>query len=87
MKGDELLFELRGPDGHVWRLYLDGRTDGFPAGTAIENRAAPLWCALVGASRNQTAIDVGGGLAQQESDKLKLFEEGVSRYQQRVRRG
>ena len=52
VNGDELLFELRGPDGQVWRLYLDGRADGFPAGTIIENRAHPLWSAFVGAARN-----------------------------------
>lgn len=48
VNGDELLFELRGPDGQVWRLYLDGRTDGFPAGTLIENYAFPRWMALKG---------------------------------------
>lgn len=56
VNGDELLFELRGPDGQVWRLYLDGRADGFPAGTIIENRAFPLWCFLVGGSCTATCI-------------------------------
>lgn len=32
MKGDELLFELRAPGGEVYRLYLDGRAEGFLAG-------------------------------------------------------
>ena len=45
MEGDELLFELRGPDGHVWRLYLDGRAEGFPPGTLVCNFAFPLACA------------------------------------------
>lgn len=58
MEGNELLFELRGPDGQVWRLYLDGRSEGFPAGTAIENRAHPLWCALTGEIRKKAAFDV-----------------------------
>ena len=58
MNGNELLFELRSPNGQVWRLYLDGRADGFPAGTAIENRAHPLWCALAGEIRKQTTLDV-----------------------------
>jgi len=59
MEGDELLFELRGPAGEVWRLYLDGRAEGFPAGTAVQNMAFPLWCALVGEVRRQAAVDVG----------------------------
>lgn len=58
MGGDELLFELRGPDGQVWRLYLDGRAEGFPPGTAMENRALPLWCALVGKVGGKAAVDV-----------------------------
>lgn len=45
MEGDELLFELRGPDGHVWRLYLDGRAEGFLPGTLVCNFAFPLACA------------------------------------------
>lgn len=48
--GDELLFELRGLDGHVWRLYLDGRAEGFPIGTVIVNRAKPLFESLAIAS-------------------------------------
>lgn len=40
------LFELRAPDGHVWRLYADGQIDGFPKGTTIINRAMPLLNAL-----------------------------------------
>lgn len=48
VNGDELLFELRSPSGEVWRLYLDGRADGFPAGTLIENYAFPRWMALKG---------------------------------------
>lgn len=59
MKADDLLFELRGPDGHVWRLYLDGRTEGFPAGTSVQNRAFPLWCALTGEMRKKSALDIG----------------------------
>lgn len=42
MQGNELLFELRGADGHAWRLYLDGRIEGFPAGTLVVNRAPPM---------------------------------------------
>ena len=46
MESNELLFELRGLDGHVWRLYLDGRAEGFPIGTVIVNRAKPLFESL-----------------------------------------
>jgi hypothetical protein len=48
MKPDELLFELRGPDGHVWRLYLDGRSEGFPAGTVVSNFASVACARIVG---------------------------------------
>ncbi len=41
MKTDELLFELRAHDGHTWRLYLDGRTEGFPDGSVVKNHALP----------------------------------------------
>lgn len=54
----QLLFELRGPDGHIWRLYLDGRTEGFPAGTLTQNFAFPLWCALIGEGRKESAFNV-----------------------------
>jgi hypothetical protein len=48
MQSDELLFEMHGPDGRVWRVYMDGRTEGFPTGTVVENRALPLLNALQG---------------------------------------
>lgn len=47
MNGDELMFELRGPSGEVWRLYLNGRVEGFPDGTLLINRALPLVQRLV----------------------------------------
>ena len=47
-KGDELLFELRSPDGKAWKLYLDGRTEGFPDGALLLNHALPLVNALIG---------------------------------------
>ncbi|WP_423459943.1 hypothetical protein [Ottowia sp. VDI28] len=55
MDSDKLLFELLGPDGEVWRLYLDGRTEGFPQGTVMQNFAFPLWCTLVGNGRKENA--------------------------------
>lgn len=42
------LFELHGPDGSLWRLYADGRYEGFPEGTWIVNMAAILIQALEG---------------------------------------
>lgn len=53
MDGDELLFEMRGPDGHAWRVYLDGRVEGFPLGTTVVNRALPLVSRLVGEVEKQ----------------------------------
>lgn len=40
------LFVLHGPDGHVWRIYENGRYEGFPEGTSIENWALPTLNAL-----------------------------------------
>ena len=37
----EPLFELRGPGGQLWKLFANGRCDGFPSGTLVINRAAP----------------------------------------------
>lgn len=54
MQGDELLFELRGTDGHAWRLYMDGRIEGFPIGTLVANHALPLVSRLVGEVEKQT---------------------------------
>lgn len=47
-KGDELLFQLHGPEGKTWRLYLNGRIEGFPDGTLILNHALPLVNKLLG---------------------------------------
>lgn len=57
--GDELLFEVRGPCGKVWRLYLDGRIEGFPDGVTIQNYAFPLWAALAGKVNCKRAIGIG----------------------------
>ena len=40
-----LLFELTTPDGHKYKLYLDGHSEGFPEGTIIYNNAHALFCA------------------------------------------
>lgn len=45
---DQVLFELRGPDGQVWTLALDGTCSGFPEGTTVYNQALPLIHAQVG---------------------------------------
>lgn len=36
---NELMFELKAPDGHEWKIYLDGNHQGFPEGTIIGNHA------------------------------------------------
>lgn len=46
MVSTEALFELHGKDGHVWRLFEDGRAEGFPQGTVVLNGAAPLLAEL-----------------------------------------
>ena len=33
----ESVFEARTPDGHVYRIFEDGSTQGFPAGTIVAN--------------------------------------------------
>lgn len=32
------VFEVHGQDGHVWKVYENGRTEGFPEGSLILNR-------------------------------------------------
>ena len=51
MKEAEPLFELRGPDGHIWRLFENGRADGFPEGTVIRNNAIRVLALLRSAAR------------------------------------
>lgn len=53
MEADEVeagkpMFELHAPDGQRWALYADGRSEGFPEGTILINRALPLLSALCG---------------------------------------
>ena len=43
---DEPLFEVRSKDGHVWLFFEDGRTEGFPEGALVINRAWPRLVAL-----------------------------------------
>jgi hypothetical protein len=38
----QLLFELHTKDGHTYKLYLNGETEGLPEGTCVINRALPL---------------------------------------------
>lgn len=45
---DELLFELIGPNGEVWKIYLNGTFEGFPPGTSGANYALPLVNAMIG---------------------------------------
>ena len=57
------LFELRGQNGHVWKLYENGRIEGFPDGTVIINRAVPL----IGALRSRIKNFPASGIANDES--------------------
>lgn len=48
-----VLFELRSPDGNVWKVYLDGQTEGFPEGTVVINHAKPYVDAIFSANQLQ----------------------------------
>lgn len=54
---DDLLFEIRHPDGSRWRLYGDGAAIGFPEGAKIVYQASPfifmLYAAMKEADRRQ----------------------------------
>lgn len=54
MESDELLYEMRGPDGRVWRVYLDGRVEGFPPGTVVCNYALSAHARMVGEMEKQS---------------------------------
>lgn len=58
MQDDELLFELHGPDGQVWRVYLDGRVQGFPPGTKVVNHALPAVNRLIGEVKPHPATEL-----------------------------
>lgn len=49
---DILLFELRRGE-HIWRIYANGKVEGFPEGTLIMNRAMPLLSKLQSLVRKQ----------------------------------
>jgi len=48
---DQLLFRLIDKKGHVYRLYLSGKIEGFPPRTFIANFAAGLFGLLYGLLR------------------------------------
>lgn len=60
----QLMLEARSPDGHVWRFYADGRTEGFPEGTVIVNHAVRhlqvLQSQLVAAAASVPPVAVDG---------------------------
>ena len=51
----EPLFTLHGPDGHVWKLFENGRVEGFPEGTVVINGAAPVLATLRSAGKVDVA--------------------------------
>lgn len=53
----KLLLEAHGPDGHIWRFYADGRTEGFPRGTVIVNHAIRHLAVLQSQLHAATAAD------------------------------
>lgn len=54
--GSAPLFALRGPNGEEWALWADGRATGFPVGTVVVNRAAPILHFLLGKSKSQARM-------------------------------
>lgn len=57
--GGQLLFELHGPGGEKWMLYLDGSSEGFPPGTVIVNHASPLVNAMIGKMKKHGSYSIG----------------------------
>lgn len=49
---------LYGPGGEVWRLWADGRVEGFPDGTIVCNAVAPLFDALLSAQKQRPGAAV-----------------------------
>lgn len=39
---NKLLFEIITKDGHKYKLYANGHSDGFPEGSVMINHAGPL---------------------------------------------
>ena len=68
------LFEVVTPDGHAFRIWPDGRAEGFPAGSVLTNGLAPrlsLTLGLVVRARN------GGRISEEEASKiLDAWEQG-----------
>lgn len=54
----QLMLEAHGPDGHVWRFYADGRTEGFPEGTVVVNHAIRHLTALQSQLHAATAASI-----------------------------
>ena len=58
---DKSAFKVIGPDGHEWRIYADGRTEGFPEGSTVFNRI-PLQALEMRAEScptNRPAVEAG----------------------------
>lgn len=55
-----LLFELIGQNGHIWKLYENGKIEGFPEGTVIINRAMPLLVALRSRIKDSPTSGIAG---------------------------
>jgi hypothetical protein len=53
---NDLLFELVTQNKHVYKLYLDGRYEGFPKGTIIKNHAYPLFCLIMAKGRTKSKL-------------------------------
>ncbi|GEM_PF-2060756 len=69
------LFEVVTPDGHTFRIWSDGRAEGFPAGSVLTNGLAPrlsFTLGLVVRARN------GGRISEDEAERiLAVWEQGA----------
>lgn len=58
-------FEVKSPDGHVWKIYADGRIEGFPEGSVIFNRIPAFVYGLLNRAESCPTSKVADmGLAQ-----------------------
>ncbi len=46
MNENVLLFRVVTPDGHEYKCFLNGRTEGFPNNSIIENNSTLVLCDL-----------------------------------------
>ncbi len=61
---DEFLFKIVTKQGHTYKLFLSGRTEGFPKDAVVTNRAIPFFNKL-SALTNRPDIEARSGANQE----------------------